>query len=117
MNTQGSVVSRLQQPVTLAFDKDSLETAVEMLSEATGVTIEIAGKDLELQGITKNQSFGLSERGRSGADILVTILEKSEAKPGQLVYVFRTDGEQSKVVITTRQSAQKRGEQIPEVFQ
>ena len=117
VNTQGSVVSRLQQPVTLAFDKDSLETAVEMLSEATGVTIEIAGKDLELQGITKNQSFGLSERGRSGTDILVTILEKSEAKPGQLVYVFRTDGEQNKVVITTRQSAQKRGEQIPEVFQ
>ena len=117
MNTQESVVSRLQKPVTLAFDSDSLETAVEMLSEATGVTIEIAGKDLELQGITKNQSFGLSERDRSGQDVLLTILQKSEGKPGQLVYVFRNDGEYKKVVITTKVSAQQRGEQIPDVFQ
>lgn len=117
MNTQESVVSRLQKPVTLAFDSDSLETAVEMLSEATGVTIEIAGKDLELQGITKNQSFGLSERDRSGKDVLLTILQKSEGKPGQLVYVFRSDGEYKKVVITTKESAQQRGEQIPDVFQ
>ncbi len=117
MNTQESVISRLQKPVTLAFDSDSLETAVEMLSEATGVTIEIAGKDLELQGITKNQSFGLSERGQSGADVLLTILQKSEGKPGQLVYVFRKDEEDDKVVITTKISAQQRGEQLPEVFQ
>jgi hypothetical protein len=88
-----------------------------MLSEATGVTIEIAGKDLELQGITKNQSFGLSERDRSGQDVLLTILRKSEGKPGQLVYVFRNDGEYKKVVITTKVSAQQRGEQIPDVFQ
>ena len=117
MNIQESVVSRLQKPVTLAFDSDSLETAIEMLSEATGVTIEIAGKDLELQGITKNQSFGLSERDRSGQDVLLTILQKSEGKPGQLVYVFRNDGEYKKVVITTKVSAQQRGEQIPDVFQ
>ncbi|MBT6056305.1 MAG: hypothetical protein HOH16_12840 [Planctomycetaceae bacterium] len=117
MNIPESVVGNLQKPVTLAFDSDSLETAVEMLSEATGVTIEIAGKDLELQGITKNQSFGLSERGRSGADVLLTILQKSEGKPGQLVYVFRKDGEHDKVVITTKISAQQRGEQLPEVFQ
>ena len=117
LNIQESVVSRLQKPVTLAFDSDSLETAVEMLSEATGVIIEIAGKDLELQGITKNQSFSLSERGRSGADVLLTILQKSEGKPGQLVYVFRKDGEHDKVVITTKISAQQRGERLPEVFQ
>ncbi|MBT6641955.1 MAG: hypothetical protein HOB45_02350 [Planctomycetaceae bacterium] len=117
LNIQESVVSRLQKPVTLAFDSDSLETAVEMLSEATRVIIEIAGNDLELQGITKNQSFSLSERGRSGADVLLTILQKSEGKPGQLVYVFRKDGEHDKVVITTKISAQQRGERLPEVFQ
>ena len=113
---QQSAVVKLQRPVTLVFDSDSLETAIEMLSEAVGITIEIAGKDLESEGITKNQSFGLSERDRPADEVLRTILSKSESKPGQLIYVFREDGDDEKIVITTNTIAQQRDEKIPEVF-
>jgi serine/threonine protein kinase len=113
---QQSAAVKLQRPVTLVFDSDSLETAVEMLSEAVSITIEIAGADLESEGITKNQSFGLSERDRPAEDVLRTILRKSESKPGQLIYVFREDGDGEKIVITTNTTAQQRGEKIPEVF-
>ena len=102
--------------MTLVFDSDSLETAIEMLSEAVNITIEIAGADLESEGITKNQSIGLSERDRPAEEVLRTILRKSESKPGQLIYVFREDGDGEKIVITTNMTAQQRDEEIPEVF-
>ena len=113
---QQSAAVKLQQSVTLVFDSDSLETAIEMLSEAVNITIEIAGADLESEGITKNQSFGLSERDRPAEEVLRTILRKSESKPGQLIYVFREDGDGEKIVITTNMTAQQRDEEIPEVF-
>ena len=116
VDLQQSAVIKLQQPVTLVFDSDSLETAIEMLSETVGITIEIVGKDLESEGITKNQSFGLSERERSAEEVLRIILRKSESKPGQLIYVFRKDGDDEKIVITTNTNARQRGEEIPEVF-
>jgi len=116
VDVQQSAVVKLQRPVTLVFDSDSLETAIEMLSEAVGITIEIAGKDLESEGITKNQSFGLSERDRPANEVLRTILRKSESKPGQLIYVFREDGDDEKIVITTNTIAQQRDEKIPKVF-
>jgi hypothetical protein len=116
VDLQQSSVIKLQRPVTLVFDSDTLETAIEMLSESVGITIEIAGEDLESEGITKNQSFGLSERDRSAEEVLRTILRKSESKPGQLIYVFREDGDGEKIVITTNTTARQRGEEIPEVF-
>ena len=113
---QQSAAVKLQRPVTLVFDSDSLETAIEMLSEAVDITIEISGADLESEGITKNQSFGLSERDRPAEEVLRTILRKSESKPGQLIYVFREDGNGEKIVITTNTTAQQRDEEIPAVF-
>ncbi len=116
VDSQQSADVKLQRSVTLVFDSDSLETAIEMLSEAVDITIEIAGADLESEGITKNQSFGLSERDRPAEEVLRTILRKSESKPGQLIYVFREDGDGEKIVITTNTTAQQRDEEIPEVF-
>ena len=116
VDLQQSAAARLQKPVTVIFDSDTLETAIEILSEAVGIPIEIAGEDLELEGITKNQSFGLAERDNSAEAVLRIILSKSESKPGQLIYVFREDGDQEKIVITTNQAAQQRDEVIPEVF-
>eukprot|EP00665_Eupelagonemidae_sp_cell47_P012787 gene12787-biopygen1804 len=91
-----SAVIKLQRPVTLVFDSDSLETAIEMLSEEVGITIEIA------------------ERDRPAEEVLLTILRKSESKTGQLIYVFRKDGDDEKIVITTNTTAQQRSEEIPE---
>lgn len=116
VDLQQSAMARLQKPVTVMFDSDTLETAIEILSEVVGIPIEIAGEDLELEGITKNQSFGLAERDNSAEEVLRIILKKSESKPGQLIYVFRGDGDQEKIVITTFQAALQRDEPIPEVF-
>ena len=45
----------IQASGKIAFDQDTLESAVQLVAEAIGVKIEIAGGDLQLDGITKNQ--------------------------------------------------------------
>lgn len=111
-----TVAERLRQPVTIVFASDTLETAVAMLAEESGIPVTIAGADLELAGITKNQSFGLNERDVPVEEILLTILRKSDNNTGKLVYVRRGDGPAEELVITTRKAAEQRGETIPEVF-
>lgn len=111
-----TVAERLRQPVTIVFASDTLETAVAMLAEESGIPVTIAGADFELAGITKNQSFGLNERQVPAEEILLTILRKSDNNTGKLVYIKRGDGLAEELVITTRKAAEQRGETIPEVF-
>jgi hypothetical protein len=68
---------RLAKKTSLAFTKDSLERALEMLAEDTGLEITIQGADLQLDGITKNQSLALDLRDRSAGEILVEILRRA----------------------------------------
>jgi hypothetical protein len=116
-----SIVERLQQATTLVFPKETLENALEVLSADVGVPIQIAGRDLQLEGITKNQTFALDLRNRPAEGILVEILRRANpdreatgpADPRQkLVYVLRDDA----VIVTTRSAATQRGEELPEVF-
>ncbi len=107
---------RLQQPVAIAFARDTLETAIQLLAEESGIPIKIAGGDLELEGITKNQSFGLEQRGVPAEEVLLTILRKSDAGAGKLVYVVRQEQGQEQIVVTTRKAAEKRGDTLPAVF-
>jgi hypothetical protein len=111
-----TLAQRLQRPVSIAFAKDTLETAVQMLAEESGIPIEIAGPDLELEGITKNQSFGLEQRGVPADVVLLTILQKSDGGADKLVYVVRQQGGQEQIVVTTRKAAEKRGESLPDAF-
>jgi len=111
-----TLAQRLQRPVSIAFARDTLETAIQMLAEESGIPIEIAGADLELEGITKNQSFGLEQRGVPAEAVLLTILQKSDGGAGKLVYVVRQQGGQEQLVVTTRKAAEKRGEPLPAVF-
>ena len=111
-----TVAERLRQQVTIVFASDTLETAVAMLAEESGIPVTIAGADFELAGITKNQSFGLNERDVPAEQVLLTILRKSDNNTGKLVYVRRGDGPAEELVITTRTAAEQRGETIPEVF-
>lgn len=121
-----TLAERLQTTTSLSFARDTLETALQALSEDTGIEIELVGADLQLDGITKNQSFGLDLHDQSAAEILVAILRQanpdktatSPADPKQkLVYVVvnKPDGEQS-IKVTTRSQAEKRGETLPRVF-
>jgi hypothetical protein len=79
------------------------------------VPIEILGKDLELEGITKNQSFGLDESDQPAEAILRTILARSNPD-GKLIYVFRKNDGVESIDITTRAAAAKRGDEVPAVF-
>jgi len=111
-----TLAQRLQRPVDIAFARDTLETAIQLLAEESGIPMEIAGGDLELEGITKNQSFGLEQRGVPAERVLLTILQKSDGGAGKLVYVVRQAEGQEQLVVTTRKAAEKRGEALPAVF-
>ena len=117
---------RLAATTSLVFTKDTLERAVELLADDMGVPIEIRGQDLQLEGITKNQSFGIELRQRSAAEILLEILQQANpdrtsegpTDPRQkLVYVIQRDSAGGgRIIVTTRSAAASRGDQLPPVF-
>jgi len=122
-----TIHQRLQTTTSLVFPKETLQRALEMLSEAIDVPLEIAGRDLQLEGITKNQSFALELRDRPAAEILQSVLlranpDRTASGPTdvkqKLVYVVReSQGERpGAIVVTTRTAANRRGEQLPDVF-
>ncbi len=116
-----SIAEKLRAPATVAFARDTLEMAVRYLSDEMATPITIQGADLQLEGITKNQSFELDVQNRPAEEVLVTILTKANpdktatgpADPKQkLVYVVSGNG----LVVTTRAAAAKRGDSLPKVF-
>ena len=106
----------LQKKISLSFAKDTLEKSIQMVSEEIGMPMEILGRDLQLDGITKNQSFGLDERDATAEAVLRKILAKADSA-GRLIYVIRVrDGIES-VEISTRAAAAKRGDTLPPGFE
>ncbi|MFV2070196.1 MAG: hypothetical protein ACC645_24780 [Pirellulales bacterium] len=94
-----SLAERLRQRVSLSFRRDTLENALRALGDEIGVEIEIMGRDLQLAGITRNQSFGIDLKDRPAEEILQRIVELANpdlsadglSDPRQtLVYVIRT---------------------------
>lgn len=122
-----SIEDRLEKAVSLSFARDTLETAVGLLGEEIGVEIVLMGGDLQLDGITKNQSFGLDEQDKPAGEVLVSILRlanpdktaEGPADPKQkLVYVLGVPpgGTEPAILVTTRSQAEKRGDELPTVF-
>jgi len=121
-----SMDERLQRVTSLAFTKESLEQALDMLAQDIGVGIRIAGSDLQLGGITKNQTLSLNMRAQPAGEILVEVLRKANpdqtttgpSDPNQkLVYVVSERAGQSEtILVTTRSAAENRGDQLPAVF-
>jgi hypothetical protein len=118
---------KLTRPTSLKFARDTLDAALAQLSKDIGVAISIRGTDLQAEGITKNQSFGIDIENKPAEEILLEILrlanpDKTAAGPSdvkqKLVYVVDKDargGDQ--IVVTTRAAAVSRGEELPAVFQ
>ncbi len=83
-----SVADKLREKVTLSFGREPLDRAIELLSNELGVEIVIEGSDLQLEGITKNQSLNnFDERDKPADDILRTVLKLANSD-GKLVYVI-----------------------------
>ena len=118
---------RLQQRVSVSFARDTLEMALRYLSDEIDVPIVILGSDLQLEGITKNQSFGLDAASRPGEAVLLEILtranpDKTATGPRdlkqKLVFVIKPNESGNETIyVTTRASAKKRGDRLPSVFQ
>ena len=121
-----TVQEKLDAVTSMSFPKDTLEQALALLSEDIGVPIKIAGRDLQLEGITKNQSFGIDLRDKTAEEILQAIVAQANpdrtatslADPKQkLVYVLQNSNTPAGViVVTTRTAAASRGEALPKVF-
>ncbi len=108
--------AELDRTVSLSFPRDTLEHSLEMLSAEIDTPIIIEGPDLQLEGITKNQSFTLDQRDQPARQILLAILKLANSD-GKLVYVIRAgDGGAEAIHITTRAAAARRGESLPAVF-
>ncbi|MFP6613780.1 MAG: protein kinase [Pirellulales bacterium] len=122
-----TVYEKLKQPTTLRFGRDNLINAIGLLSDDIGVKIEIQDKDLELEGITKNQSFGIDMADKPAEEILLSIVQlansdKTAKGPSdaaqKLIYVVKEkfNGGEDVIWITTRAGAQTRNDQLPSVF-
>ncbi len=122
-----STEERLAKKTSLVFTKDSLERALEMLADDAGVSITIEGKDLQLDGITKNQSLAMDVHDKPAGEILVEILRRANPDrtatgpddPKQkLVYVIQPgkNGDAGRIIVTTRAAAAKRGDRLPAAF-
>ncbi len=107
---------KLDQVVSLSFVRDTLETSIALLAKETNLEMEIMGGDLQLEGITKNQSFGLDERDKSARAILKTIMAKANPD-GKLVYIIKQEGDTEKLYVTTRAAVKKRGDTLPPGFE
>lgn len=124
--TAADVERRLQRTTSLVFPKDSLQRALELLAEDLGVPIRLAGGDLQLDGITKNQSLSLDLRDQAAGRILVEILLRANPDRGatgpadprqKLVYVIAPGaGDSAEILVTTRSAAVRRGDRLPDVF-
>jgi serine/threonine protein kinase len=118
----------LNKITSLSFGRDTLEVSLQLLSDDIGVDIIILGNDLKLDGITKNQSFGIDLKDQPAKKILEQILflanpdktVKEINDPNQkLVYVIKPQepGGKDVILVTTRSEAAKRGDKLPAEFE
>ncbi len=112
-----SVVDRLNQAYSLKIPRGPLDQAVEQLSRDLGVEIEIMGNDLQLEGITKNQSFALMVEDSTYVGVLREILKLANPE-GKLVYLIKAkpEGGDEIIYITTRAAVRERGDELPPEF-
>jgi serine/threonine-protein kinase len=109
-----TIAELLKKKTTLTFPRDTLEKSLQLLFEDLGVKYEILGTDMQLEGITKNQSFGLDEHDKPAEEILQKIMHLANPD-GKLVYVIKpkAPGGPEMLFITTRAAVAKRGDKLP----
>jgi serine/threonine protein kinase len=107
---------KLKKVTSLSFPRNTLEVSMQLLAEDLGVPVVILGTDLQLEGITKNQSFGLEENNKPAVEIFKTIFAKANPD-GKLVYVIKPDDAGVETIfVTTRAAVAKRGDKLPAEF-
>ena len=121
-----SLEQRLSKPITLIFGRDNLRNAIQQVAQESGIEIKIIGEDLEQEGITQNQSFGINLTHQSVQNILTAILKLANPTRGvrltddaqKLIYIIKRESPANSpaIWITTRAAAADRGDTIPPIF-
>ncbi len=107
-----SASDALARQVTLSFPRETLEGALGVLAREIGAPIIIVGNDLQLEGITRNQSLNDFEARRQPAEQILRRLLALANPEGKLVYQIKPDAAgRSTIFITTRSAVTRRGEQ------
>ncbi len=124
--TPAMIKDRLAKVTSLKFARDTLESALEQLAQDIGAPIIIRGPDLQADGITKNQSFGIDVSNKPAEQILVEILRLAnpdKTSPGpndarqNLVYIIEAKADKTEqIVVTTRAKAAERHDELPAAF-
>jgi hypothetical protein len=127
VDAPSSVKECLAKVTSLKFAKDTLESALDQLSQDIGAPIVIRGPDLQADGITKNQSFGIDLSNKPAEEILVEILHLAnpdKTSPGthdarqKLVYIIEQKPDKTdQIVVTTRAKVKERHQNLPAAFQ
>ena len=120
-----TLAEKLRQPVTIAFTREPMESALRILTNTLlgehETMFKIIGRDLQLEGITRNQMLSLDVQEKPAEEALVDLLRQANPDPlatgpadprQKLVYVLRDEV----LVITTRAAARRRREPLPAVF-
>lgn len=112
-----SAAEILRKKISLSFPRDSLDRVMNVMADELGVEIVILGSDLQLEGITKNQSLNNVDERDQPADEILRRLLKMANSDGKLVYVIKpNDQGRETIFITTRAAVEKRGEKLPDGF-
>jgi serine/threonine protein kinase len=112
-----SAAEALERKITLSFPRESLESALALVAREIDVPIVILGADLQLEGITRNQSVNNFDQRDQPADAVLRKLLLLANPDGKLVYLLKPDNSGCETVqISTRAAASKRGERLPRGF-
>ncbi|HWB01141.1 MAG TPA: hypothetical protein VG713_21775, partial [Pirellulales bacterium] len=115
-NQAQTAADKLKKITSLSFPRNTLEVSMQLLADDLGVPVVILGSDLQLEGITKNQSFGLEEKDKPAMEIFKTIFARANPD-GKLVYIIKPDDSGVETIfVTTRAAVAKRGDKLPPEF-
>lgn len=108
-----TIAEKLKKRISVVTTLNPLDATLKLVAGEIDVGIEILGKDLETEGITRNQQFSLDERDKPADEVLRAIMLKANPD-GKLVYVIKPKqpGGPEMIFITTRAAAAKRGDKL-----
>ncbi len=129
-----SYAELLTQEYDLEIGSDDMVNVVSLINEDVPTTfsnlgikfnLRILGKDLELDGITKNQRVSISIKGKTFAEVLTGIVMSAQGSTDptlvdkqKLIWVIGPDPDTSEetILLTTRRQAAEKKYTIPGVF-
>lgn len=111
------VAERLAEKITLRAPNVPFDDALDRIGDEAKIKVVLLNKDLQQEGITKNQRVFLEEVEQPAGDVLRKLLLTANPD-GKLVYFIKLEkgSDEQSVYITTRRAAAKRGDKLPPEF-